>query len=66
MIIGRLIAVGLMTQFDPVFIPYMSGEIILPFNSLNPDLLAPGNRTIHTLVEVFDFIVAVQCLLGKK
>ena len=53
-------------QPDPMFIPYMSGKIIPPFNSLIPNPLASRNRTIHALVEVLCFVVAVQCLLSRK
>jgi len=49
-----------------MFIQYMSRKIILSFDPLIPDPLAPGDRTIHALVEVLHFVVAVQCLLSRK
>ena len=55
-----------MTELDPMFIPYMSGKIILSFNPFIPDPLATRNWAVHTLVEVLHFVVAVQCLLSQK
>ena len=46
-------------QSDPMLIPYMGGEIILSFNPLVSDLVAPGNRAIHSLVEMLHFVVTV-------
>ena len=66
MITPRLDTMRLTTQLDPMLIPYMSRNIILSFNSLIPDLVASWNWTIHALVEVLHFMVAVQCLLSQK
>ena len=42
-----------------MFVQYMSGKVILSFDPLLPDLLAPGDWAIHTLVKVLHFVVAV-------
>lgn len=62
----RSVPVGLAVQPDPMSIPYMSRKIILSFNPLIPNSLAPRNRTIHALFQVLHFVVAVQCLLSQK
>jgi len=49
-----------------MFIQYMSGKVILSFDPLIPDPLAPGDRAIYALIEVLHFVVAVQCLLSRK
>jgi len=48
-----------------MFIQYMGRKIILSFDPLIPDPLAPGDWAIHALVEL-RFVVAVQCLLSWK
>ena len=58
-----LVTMRLTRQLDPMFIPYMSGKIILSFNTLIPYPLAPWNWTIDAHVEVLHFTMAVQCLL---
>ena len=50
-----------------MLIPYVSRNIILPFNPFVPNPLAPGNRTIYPHVEMLHLVVAVQCLpCGKR
>jgi len=55
-----------MRQHDPMFVQYMSRKIILSLDPPIPDPLASRDRTIHPLVEVFRFVVAVQRLLSRK
>ena len=66
MITVQLATMRLTSHLDPMFIRYMSGEIILSFNSLIPNPLASRNWTVHALVEMLRFMMAVQCLLCWK
>lgn len=59
----RLITLGLTRQSDPMYIHDMSGKVILPFDPLVSNPIAPRDPAVYAKVEMLRLAVAVQSLL---